>query len=412
MNFNGIYLKSFGRCKVVSWKNSVYTDFDRKELVHDGRVLAAIEVPTVRKIEAIILVRGNSLDTIRHKLERIAEWLYDAGTARLCHETDLTRYFMARCTQVSKPEYNGLSARVTVSFTCSDHRLYSSVNDQPVTSAENNMSNFTFAGKHCLNDMGCLFVKDSEPALPGVKPHVYEISGMNGTLRFNTGRPVLKETAMNGTLYFVKDSPDGRMTEAEITKKRHDVAAWLVNAERAQLVMDNDISREYQAEVIAETLLDRRDWQNGYLKVKFVVQPVPMSIERKSISYSPSLIAGTPYALDLSSLFEDGIGYETPISINITPIDGGPVTDLAIHYDVNGADRIFRISHEDFNLQHGSDLMISDDGTITASSSNAIRYIKDGDFPVITPDSSKTIMIETNASINCEIVASCNVRWI
>lgn len=413
MNFAGTYLKSFGHCKVVSWKNSVYTDFDRKELVHNGRILAAVEVPTIRKIEAAILVRGGSYDDVRQKLENIAAWLYGAGTAKLCHETDLTRYFMARCTQVSTPEYNGHSARCTVTFTCSDHRLYASYDDQPVTSEENNMSNFTFAGKHCLNDMGCLFVKDSEPAVPAVKGHVYEISGMSGTLRYNTGSPILKETILSGTLYFVKNSPDGRMTESEITQKRHDVSAWLVNAERAAMVMDSDITREYQAEVVAEAPLTRKDWQNGCLKVKFVVQPVSESVETTRMSTNISTTAGTKQTVDLSALTPGGIGAETPIILTLNHTGGSAISDLILGYNVNGEEKTMRLNHSSFSMASGSTIIIdSVDGSIRVNGVDGLLYIKSGDFPVISAGSSNLLSITANGAATLSVDVECKVRWV
>lgn len=408
MNFNGTYLKSFGHCKVLSWRNSVYTDFDRKELVHNGRVLAAVEVPTVRKIEAIILVRGNSYDDIRHKLESISSWLYEAGTAKLCHETDLTRYFLARCTQVSAPEYNGLSARCTVTFTCSDHRLYASYDDQPVTSEENNMSNFTFAGKHCLNDMGCLFVKDAEPAIPAVKPHVYEISGMNGTLRYNTGTPVLKETSMSGTLYFVKDTTDGRMTEEEITQKRHDVAAWLINAERAALIMDSDISREYQAEICAEALLNRKDWANGYLKVKFTVQPVSKSVDASSKLQQMQLAAGEAYTLDLNDLTANGIGYQTPLVLSIYVLGENTIDQLTVAYNDNGKEKtaVFGpLATDDALYLNGND------GIVQLGGETNFAVMKQGEIPVISPAGDNYLKFASNVATELRVIVSCNVRW-
>ena len=409
MNFNGTYLKSFGHCKVLSWRNSVYTDFDRKELVHNGRVLAAVEVPTVRKIEAIILVRGNSYDDVRHKLESIASWLYEAGTAKLCHETDLTRYFLARCTQVSTPEYNGLSARCTVTFTCSDHRLYAAYNDQPVATEENNMSNFTFAGKHCLNDMGCLFVKDAEPAIPAVKPHVYEISGMNGTLRYNTGTPVLKETSMSGTLYFVKDTPDGRMTEEEITQKRHDVAAWLINAERAALIMDSDISREYQAEISAEALLNRKDWANGYLKVKFTVQPVSKSVDASSKLQQIQLAAGEAYTLDLKDMTPSGIGYQTPLVLSVYVFGENTINQLTVAYNDNGNEKtaVFGpLTTNDALYLNGND------GIVQSGDETNFAVMKQGEIPVISPAGDNYLKFTSDVATELLVIVSCNVRWV
>ena len=86
MYFDNLHLSSFGHCKVVSWKNSVYADFERKELSYRGRVLAAVEVPTIRNVEAAILVRGRSVAEVQKKLSDIADWLYNAGTSKLFSE--------------------------------------------------------------------------------------------------------------------------------------------------------------------------------------------------------------------------------------------------------------------------------------------------------------------------------------
>ena len=80
MIFGNVHLASFGHCKVLSWKNDIFTDFERKELSYRGRVLAAVEVPTIRTIEATILVRGSTVKDVDKKLKDIGNWLYDAGT--------------------------------------------------------------------------------------------------------------------------------------------------------------------------------------------------------------------------------------------------------------------------------------------------------------------------------------------
>ena len=250
MIFGNVHLSSFGHCKVVSWKNKIFADFERKELSYRGRLLAAVEVPTMRSIEATILARGSTVKDVDKKLKDIGKWLYEAGTAKLFAERDTTHYYLARCTSVSTPERSGASARITVVFTCADNRLYNVYNNQPITTATSEMNNFTFAGKHCLNDMGCVFVMDSMDAVPTAKVNKYEIAGQSGTLRYDSGEGILyEEKSMSGTLYFVKQSSDGLMSEEEITKKLHSVAAWLGNSGRAQLILDSDVSRYYEAEV-------------------------------------------------------------------------------------------------------------------------------------------------------------------
>jgi len=414
MNFANTYLKSFGYCKVLSWKCSIYSDFERKELTYRGRLLASVEVPTVRQIDALILVRANSKSEVQQKLNDIANWLYGAGTDKLYAESDNTYYYIARCTKVSTPEYSGNSARITVTFTCADNRLYAAYNDQPITTATSEMNNFTFAGKHCLNDMGCVFVMDNMDAVPAIHANKYEISGMSGTLRYSTGDVRYKERQMTGSLYFVKPTAnDGLLSDSEIMDRLHAVASWLGNAERADLILDSDISRKYEAEIVDGASLTRKDWENGSIKVKFILQPFASTIASKSLSSSLTLEASKASYVSLVSLVPDGIGAATPLVVTVKNT-GSTVTTLRIYYrDEQNAWKNLMLNGQGFSLAAGETVVVDSlSMEITKGATSGIKWLKSGDFPLLSVNGTKQIGIFTNVATTVDVTVLCNARWL
>ena len=414
MMFNGVHATSFGRVKVTSWRNSFHTDFDRQEITSRGMIRAAIEVPTVRNIEADFLVKGKSITEIAKTLTDMASWLFNAGMAKLSVERNPNVYFKARCASVSTPEYNGRSARFTATFVCDDYRPYNSRTNQPLISADSDLSNFTFAGKHCLNDMGCIFVEDSRDAIPKVMPNTYPIAGVSGTLRYSNGMICLEEKSLSGTLYFVASNVNELMSDIEIANHMHEVASWLINAERASLVFDSDTGRSYDAEVIDAATLSKKNWQNGVLKVKFVLQPICKEIQVKTKSSALSLQANTEMRVALNDLFVDGIGFITPLKIEVTNSGGATVTDLSIgYYDEKNVKKTMRLNGAGFAVSRGQKLTI--DGStymIFNGSTEGIKWLKSGDFPIVAPGGTKSITFKASTSSTLAVTASCNVRWV
>lgn len=415
MIFGNVHLSSFGHCKVVSWKNKIFADFERKELSYRGRLLAAVEVPTMRSIEATILARGSTVKDVDKKLKDIGKWLYEAGTAKLFAERDTTHYYLARCTSVSTPERSGASARITVVFTCADNRLYNVYNNQPITTATSEMNNFTFAGKHCLNDMGCVFVMDSMDAVPNAKVNKYEIAGQSGTLRYDSGEGILyEEKSMSGTLYFVKQSSDGLMSEEEITKKLHSVAAWLGNSGRAQLILDSDVSRYYEAEVDGNQSLSRKDWENGSIKLKMTLQPFATDVTGSASAENLVLSAGTAKEINLSSLLPNGIGYATPLTVSVTNKSATAITDLRIqYYDEKNALKTMRLYSNGFSLSNGQAVTVDSlSGTIAKGAEEGIKWLKSGDFPMLSVNGEKKIKILSGTAATVAVAVSFRARWL
>ena len=415
MIFGNVHLSSFGHCKVVSWKNKIFTDFERKELSYRGRLLAAVEIPTLRSIEATILVRGSTVKDVDKKLKDIGKWLYEAGTAKLFAERDTTHYYLARCTSVSTPERSGASARITVVFTCADNRLYNVYNNQPITTATSEMNNFTFAGKHCLNDMGCVFVMDSMDAVPAAKVNKYEIAGQSGTLRYDSGEGILyEEKSMSGTLYFVKQSNDGLMSEEEITKKLHSVAAWLGNSGRAQLILDSDVSRYYEAEVNGNQSLSRKDWENGSIKLKMTLQPFASDVTGSASAENLVLSAGTAKEINLSSLLPNGIGYATPLTVSVTNKSATAITDLRIqYYDEKNTLKTMRLYSNGFSLSNGQAVTVDSlSGTIAKGAEDGIKWLKSGDFPMLSVNGEKKIKILSGTAATVVVIVFFRARWL
>lgn len=415
IQFNGIHSDSFGHTSVTSWRDKFYTDFDRKEITYRGLLRAAVEVPTIRNIETDFLVRGRNKQEVFEKLERISEWLRSAGVAKLISDRAPSRYYKARCTSISKPEYSGLSARFTVTFSCADHRIYSLRTDLPLKPSQEDLSNFTFAGLHCLNDMGCVFVEESRDITPAVRANKYVIAGNDGTVRFTTGKPVLEEVTYSGILYLVNDqSADGLLDESAISMRIKSIASWLINAERSALVMDADVTREYQAEVIDAAPFDRKGWENGIIKIKFILQPVSKDITAKTKVQNLTLAAGIYQSISLASLVTDGVGFETPLSISVKNTGAANITDLYVHYfDGKNVGRYARFNGNGFSLPPLSTLVISGDNqSIMIGSTDGLKWFKTGDFPVLSPNGTKSISIKTANASSVEVTISFNVRWL
>lgn len=415
MTFDGILMETLGDAKVTKWTENLSTSADRKEIQYRGRVRAAVSVPTLRTIEAEIRVKGHTKEDASLLVLTIAEWLQSTGVAKLKSERDENRYYMAACTAISAPEYIGIAAKFTVTFTCTDHRPYSITDDEPIGTSETDLSNFTFNGKHCLTDMGCVFEESKRQMIPATRAIRYELPGGNGTLRYNTGRPVYEEKTLTGVLYLVtSETVDGLMTEAAITQKQHDIAYWLLNPERATFVFDSDATREYQAEIIDAADIDRSSWENGAIKITIVLQPISKDITAKTQTNALTLSAGVAQTISYAALLGGGMGYETPLKLEITNAGASAITDLFVYYyDAADALHYIRFTGAGFSLAAGQKLTI-DGETFYAdiNGTTAMKYIYIGDFPYLAPEGTKSIQLKTAAGSSISVKTTFNVRWV
>lgn len=414
MIFNDRNIASFWHAKAVKFDTSYYTDFERQEIASRGLLRSYIEVPTIRKIVVSILVRAKTKYIIDAQIHDIADWLLSSGTSKLFSDRDQLRYYIARCTAVSVPSFSGLSATFQATFTCEDYRPYDAMTDQPIGDATTDLSNFTFDQKHCLNDMNCLFVLDNIIATPKVKRNAYEISGKSGTLRYDNCLAALEEKTMQGNLYFLKSSNStALMTPQEISQRQHEVASWLINAKRANLVLDSDTTRYYEAEVIDQSELSFDKWANGMMKVKFILQPYCSDIEPAAASGEVAFTSAGWQNFSISDIAAD-IGYTTPLAILISNRGPHAVTDLSIgYYDENDVQKTMRLYDAGFSLPAGSSVTINSllydvllDGT------SQLKFVKAGDFPVVTPKGTKQIRIYANAATTLDVTVTMKRRWL
>ena len=274
MEFAGMKPEQLGRVKVTSVSECFLAEKEWQTVTRRGAVLACVGVPTVRKIEVELLMRAKNRSALPLLLEKVRAWLEESGEEKLHFDSMGGTYYKARCTGTEALTYSGASARLKMTFTCVDYRRYRLYDDKPVGGADPCADNFTFGGKHCLNDMGCMFVLDKETAVPAPVLNKYEVSGMAGTLRFERADLMLKERKVSGKLYFVNREQEGtRLTDEQVAQRMHDVAAWLLQAGRAELVMDADISRSIMAEIEDEASLTCDKWENGVMDISFAEQP-------------------------------------------------------------------------------------------------------------------------------------------
>lgn len=413
MIFNDIKPESLGCVKIISVKDRFLADKKMQTIERVGNIIASISVPTVRVIDVEMLVRAPKHSDLMLTLDKMAKWLHNAGESKLELEQTEGTYYKARCTGMDEPTYNGLSARFTVTFTCLDYRQYNLYNDEPFLGADPPSDNFTFAGKHCLNDLGCMFVLDKRPGTPSVVISKYDVLGHVGSLRYDQADVVLEEQPMSGKLYFVNRVEDGEiLTDAEIEQRLHDVASWLVLAGRAPLIFDSDTTRAYLAELEDSATFARTDWENGRIELKLTLQPYSQDVEGTSITKTLSLSANTAQNIDLSGMFPRGVGFITPLVIEITNTGSTSVNTLTIGYkDRLGSSRQAVLGAASFALTSGQMVRVDgEDVSVTKAGQNAILSFT-GDFPSVSPG-ALSISIKSSATTSVSVKVSAKARWL
>jgi phage-related protein len=413
MTFNGKDLESFGFAKATKFDVSYYSDFERQEITYRGLLRSYLEIPIVRKITVGAIVKDMDKYELDLRLKQISEWLYKTGEGKLMTKRDETRYYKARCIGISVPVFKGSSARFDISFECSDFRPYKSIDNTPIGEATFSSANFTFDGKHCLNDMHCIFKPSSLTAIPEVVRNAYEIAGRSGTLRYDDGLARLTEKTYTGTLYLLDpESSTNLMTEQQINERVHAIACWLINAKRAHLILDSDAGRYYEAEIITTGEISFDDWANGAIDITFTLQPYCQDIASAIIHSSLSLSASAYKDFNLSA--GGDVGYTTPLVLAIKNNGSSAITDLRVkYYDEDNAEKVLRFNGNSFALGAGQTLAINSityDATI--GSTQALKFINSGDFPVVTPKGNKKIRLYSNVATTLDVTVTMNPRWL
>lgn len=160
--------------------------------------------------------------------------------------------------------------------------------------------NFSFAGKHCLRDFGCIYVESGGHIIsPKVSRNAYEIAGMSGTVLMDG--EVYEPVTFGGTLFF-DVSPPSQTAAQQMLRQ---IVTWLRQG-RDRLVFDYEPDRYYLAEVNSESNWSYQEWIDGGLSITFECQPYAYnraeSIVRKAVTGSVaelSLMADTDIAAPL-----------------------------------------------------------------------------------------------------------------
>lgn len=414
MTFGGIKATQFGCTKVTLISDRFTAQMEYETITRAGVHMATIAVPTVREIEVELLVRAPKIKELYKLIEKIGKWLTEPGEAKLELRHTSGKYYKARCKGIEPPSFSGITARLKVTFVCSDYRLYNLYNDKPVSGADPKADNFTFNGKHCLNDMHCMFVLTSKTAVPQISPFKYEVSGRTGTVRYDDDSLILSEGAIRGTLYFVNQVQDGEMLAFEDAEERmHEVASWLACAGRAEFIWDSDVTRVYQAEVEKESLFDREKWSNGKIGITMTIQPLAMDKSAASVTKALSLAAGAATQMDISAALPRGAGYETPLVVSIKNTGSSAITDLSIYYtDMTGTEQQMRFYGGGFSLSAGQTLTVDgEDISSFVGSTNAGKWLYAGDYPRVKPGAF-TIKLKTAAASSVSVTVTARARWI
>lgn len=128
-------------------------------------------------------------------------------------------------------------------------------------------NNFSFDGRHCLSDMGLIYVPAPTRNLIAPRRVVsYAVGGVSGRVAYGDDS-VADEYQTTGVLYAAGDLRSE--TEARALWRR--VAAWLTVGRR-QLIWDSEPDRYIIAEAVQLTMSEY-GWLDGGLQVTWLCQP-------------------------------------------------------------------------------------------------------------------------------------------
>ena len=393
--FNRIDPSQLGRIRVLRVSDRPDRSMDVQHISRNGHVLASLRTYKTHSVVCEMLILGRSRAEVTITLERLRRWLLDSGTAEL--ETDSGRVCLAECTGISAPEYRGISAGVSVTFTCRN-----------AGKSDPDTDGFTFAGRHVTRDMGCIFLLDRANPVPAVTPYKLSIPGLPGTIRYEEV-PEPEEKTFSGTLYLLRDAtePDSLITQAETIRRLRKLSTWLLMNGRAPLIWDAEPDISWQAEFVSAEF-DRQEWHNGRLRVQFVLQPVGIGQE-VSRTVQISMKANVPCTLDLTDLFPDGTGYPVPVDLLIRDKKGS-VGRVSVN--CTGMTEPFVMGDRSFQMNTGDILRImGTERVVFLNGKPAGIYVLSGDYPVMpTEDLCVTLLMNTDADL--EITARCCPRWV
>lgn len=140
--------------------------------------------------------------------------------------------------------------------------------------------NFSFDGKHCYHDFGMVWIFSQRPASPAQQDPGIAIGGMSGTVRFESDEdePVYLPMKWSGMLCPMTEPT----SQLDAWQRWHEITDWL-RAGRRELILDSEPDRRYMAEVLEEIEWDESNWDEGELRVTFLIQPYAEDAKEKRL---------------------------------------------------------------------------------------------------------------------------------
>ena len=230
-----------------------------------------------------------------------------------------------------------------------------------------NEINFSFGGKHCLTDFGCIYVEKSGHVIsPAATLNTYEISGLSGTIRMDG--TVYQPITFTGNLFFAKDPP----SQAEAQERLRAISRWLLSG-RQWLVFDYEPDRYYLAEVTASGKWTYADWIEGGLSVEFTAQPFAFNVQA---SEATTTLTGDAADVPLVAV----TGEAAPLIISVT--NTGTAALTAFTASCGGK----AIAMEGMNLAAGASMVISMEPPIGAEDgdgNSVMQYATQFDYMTV-----------------------------
>ncbi len=405
MMFANIDPTSLGNVKVVKWLDNL-TPLEVNTLNGRGMVRAHLASPVVSTVTITFLVREKTPHEVAETCRKVSNWLWNAGKSRLISDREPQFYYFARCTALSDMEFTGSSVKLTATMQCSDFRQYSVASEAPIIDVPVVMDNITFAGKHCYNDYGLIFVLKSMDAVPAQTIYTYEISGMDGSYR-SPGKKLETKT-LKGTFYLVKKtSPDDLMSSAETLKRLHDIAGWLVNDNRQPLIFDADPGKAYQADVDDASSFKKDAWENGSAEVAFTLQPYSENTMASTFVFTLAATS-VPQMVPLSGFIT---GYEIPFIVSIKNNSATPITTVGIRAGNVGS--MFTISGVSV-AQNETIVIDTNAGTVTKGTTDySDKAPLTMDYPYLKPaDVANGVYAQYYPANAADVTITCKGRWL
>lgn len=258
--------------------------------------------------------------------------------------------------------------------------------------------NFSFNGRHCMRDFGCIFIVEAARTVsPATRQNEYTIAGVPGTILM--GEKVMHDPYnLSGVLVPMHTLETWQ--DAQQLARR--ISAWLKSG-RGVLTWDYEPMHRHTAEVLSAIEWETRTWMDGGLAITFRVQPytydrnatvkrIHMNAGRYTMLMPVSTVVPCPVSIELTN---EGT---TPINrIKVATVSGRAV-ELAKGMRL-AAGAVLRL---DMEPPIGAAIV---DGHTT---SNALRYAVR--FDLLTVNGPESLTIETDGS--AAVTASVRGRML